>query len=142
MPQISYKVFLDSSFLLSFIDRADLNHQKTIQIFELLGKQEYKLYTSILVVLATFSRLEKDFGATLCNDFLQAILESNIQILFASDSDLISAFRFLKSNPGRNISLPEFINSYMMEKQGVQSILTYDYWHNVMGTTLSHLISS
>lgn len=142
MPQLSYKIFLDGSILLSFIDRADLNHQKSVAIFELLGKHEYKVYTSVLVILATFSRLEKDLGSTISNEFLQSILESNISIISPSENDLAAAYRFLKTSQGRNVSLPEVMNSYLMERQSIQSILTYDYWHNLMGTSVSHLFTT
>lgn len=142
MSTISKKVFIESSLFLAFIDRANLNHAKTVEIFELLGRQRYQVFTSSIVILQTFNVIGRDLGATLANDFLQAIIESNIQILHPAEPDLLAAFRYLKVNLGRQNSISSIINANLMQKHGISSILTFDFWPNIMGTVVSNLLTS
>lgn len=139
---VPQKLFIDSSFFLSFIDRANPNHAKTVAAFEILEKNRFKLYTSILVVITTFGRLERDLGGIIAVEFLQAMLESNIAILYPTKQELIHAFRFFKNNSRSQISMLETINSKLMDKNGINSIATYDLWRNTMGTTVSPLTNS
>lgn len=138
----SKKIFIESSLFLAFIDRVNLNHSKAVETFEFLARQNYQVYTSSIVVLQTFNAIERDLGSTVGNDFLQAILESKIQILYSSESDFLSAFRYLKANPGYQSSLSSIINANLMQKHGISSVLTLDFWPNVMGTIPSNLITA
>ena len=138
----SKKLFIGSSFFLAFIDRANLNYAKSVEIFEILARQKYHLYTSSTVILQTFNAIEHDLGSTVANDFLQAILESNIQTLYTVESDLLTAFRYLKAHPGRQSSLPSIINANLMQKHEIYSVLTFDFWSNLLGTTVSNLITN
>ncbi len=142
MPTGSKKIFMESSIFLAYVDRANLNHSKAGEIMEYLARQKFHVFTSSIVVLQTFNAIERDLGGTLAKDFLQAMIESNIQILHSVETDLQSAFRYLKANPGRQISLSSIINANLMQKHGVNSILTFDFWPNVMGTVASNLISN
>lgn len=137
----SKKLFIDSSFLVAFIDRADLNHAKAGQIFELLGRHKYQVFTSVMVVAQTFNAIERDLSSTVARDFLQAMLETKIQILYASHSDFLAAFRYLKANPGRQISLSSIINANLIQRHGISSILTFNFWPNVMGIAVAGLIT-
>lgn len=140
MSTNSKKIFIESSLFLAFIDRANLNHAKASKMLEFLGRNKYQVFTSSIVVLQTFNAIERDLGSTIAKDFLQAMIETNIQILHPSDSDLLTAFRYLKVNPGRQISLSYLINANLMQKQGVNSILTFDFWPNIMGIVVANLI--
>lgn len=142
MAITSRKVFIDTSFFISFIDRADLNHQKTISIMDFLGRQNFQVYTSNLAVFNTFSRLDREFGSAVSMDFLQAILDSSIQVLFVTQQDLMGTFRFLRSNTHRQSSLTDFTNAYLMDRQGIPSLLTYDPWYDLRGISLSGLLST
>lgn len=138
----SRKIFIDSSLFLAFIDRANLNYAKAVRIFELLAHQRYQVYTSSIVILQTFNAIERDLGSTLANDFLRAILESSIQVLYATDSNFLAAFRYLKVNPGHRSSLSNIIIADLMQKHSIGSILTFDFWPNLMGIFISNLITA
>lgn len=142
MATTSRKIFIGVSFFLAFIDRANLNYAKTVEIFEFLAHQKYHLYTSGIVILQAFNAIEHDLGTTVANEFLQAILESSIQVIYAGESDFLTAFRYLKTNPGRQVSLPSIINANLMQKYDIGSILTFDFWPNLMGTTVFNLITT
>ncbi len=136
------KLFIDSSFFLAFIDRANQNHIKTVGIFDILEKNHYKLYTSMLVVITTFGRLERDLGGVIAVEFLQVMLESSISVLYPTKQEMVHAYRFFKNNSSSQISMLEVINSKLMDKTGINQIATYDLWRNTMGTTISPLTLS
>ena len=136
------KIFIESSIFLSFIDRANLNYAKSVGILEFLARQKYHLYTSEIVVLQTFNSAERDLGSTVANDFLQAILESNIEVLYSGQIDFLAGYRYLQANPGRRSSLSSVINANLMQKHGIYHVLTFDFWPNAMGTTVSSLVTT
>ena len=138
----SRKIFIESSLMLAFIDRANLKHLKSVQILELLAHHRYQVYTSDIVILQTFNAIERDLGSTVANDFLHAILESDIQILYAGESNFLMAFRYLKANPGYRSSLSNIITTDLMQKHNINSVLTFDYWPNLMGVLVSNLITA
>lgn len=138
----SRKIFLDSSMFTSFIDRTHLNHQKTGAILEFLARQDYQVFTSSITIYQSFNLLERDLGSHISHEFLKAILDSSIKILYISESDLLFAHRVLKSSMRPELSFAEILIARLMEKHGIPSILTYGYWHNVSGTSVSNLINT
>src|SRR6476646_1325919 len=111
MAQESHKIFIDTSFFVAFIDRGDLNHTKCVPIFEFLGRHGYQVYTSNLVLIQVFNRIDKDLGTTISLEFLQSIMESNIDVMIPSKSEFVSAYRVLKNNPNTQISMAELLNT-------------------------------
>lgn len=138
----SKKIFIEASVFPAFIDRVNPNHAKASKIFEVLGRNKYQVFTSGMVVIQTFNALERDLGETLARDFLKAMLETNIQILYTNEPDLLAAFRYLKANPGRQISLSSIINANLIQRHGINSVLTFDFWPNIMGIVVSDLITT
>lgn len=138
----SRKIFIDSSVLLGFIDRADPNHPKAVKAMENLARLGYHLYTSSINVSEVYAALSRETGLSVALDFLQAILQSNIELLFPQKADLITAHRMLRSNRERQLTLREVLNATLMQRRGVVQILTFNYWHNLFGSYTSNLTSS
>jgi predicted nucleic acid-binding protein len=141
MTFMTQKIFIDASFLVAFIDRTNIDHIKAGQIMENLARDNFQVFTSSLVINQTFIRLEKEIGSVVADEFLQAILESNIQTLYPEQSDLLAGFRVLKTLTTRNASINEILNSVLMYKYRVYTILTFDTWHNLQKTQVSNLLS-
>jgi predicted nucleic acid-binding protein len=131
---LSRKIFIDSSVLYSFIDRADSNHSNSVKTIEQLSLQEVSLYTSLQTIQDTFNAIKNQLGSTLSYDFLEVITNSNIEILFPQKSDLITAYRIIKSNRTKQLSLKEVLTAVLMQKRGISRILTYTYWPNILGS--------
>ncbi len=122
------------------INRADLNHRKSVLVFETIPNLGYQAFTSLSVVLATYFRLDREISSKIANDFLQMILESNIDILFPSRTELMTVMRYCKANTSKSASISEITISVLMEKRSVRQIFTFDFWHNTLGTTVSSLL--
>lgn len=139
MAQQSRKIFVDSSVLISFIDRADPNHPKAIKAMENLARLGYHLYTSSQNISEVYAALAQETGVSVALDFLQAILQSDIEIIFPQKADFISAHRMIRSNRERQLTLREVLNATLMQRRGVNQIVTFTYWHNLFGTYVSNL---
>lgn len=135
----SRKIFIDSSVFISFIDRAEANHTKAIKSMETLAQSGFHLYTSSLVISEVYATLSREVGVSVALDFLQAGLQSDIEIIFPQKADLITANRMLRSNRERQLTLREVLNATLMQRRGITQILTFHYWHNLFGTYLSTL---
>ena len=136
----SRKIFIDSSVFVSFIDRADNNHAKTVRSIETLAQHGYQLYTSSLVVTEVYAAVSREIGVSVALDFLQASLQSEIEILLPQKADFITANRMLRSNRERQLTLREVLNATLMQRRGINQILTFNYWHNLFGSHLSNLL--
>ncbi|OGE28854.1 hypothetical protein A2867_02825 [Candidatus Daviesbacteria bacterium RIFCSPHIGHO2_01_FULL_40_11] len=139
MPVQTKKIFIDSSVLLAFIDRTDPNHQKSTLSFDTIARQGFHIYTSYQNIADTYTTLGREVGISMALEFLQASLQSNIEIIFPQKADLITAHRMLRANRDRQISLRETLNATLMQKRGIMQILTFTYWHNLFGTYVSNL---
>lgn len=136
----SKKIFIDSSVFVSFIDRADSNHQKAVQSLESLARLGYQLYTSYQNIAETYAALSREIGQSVALDFLQASLQSDMEILFPQKADIITTHRMLRSNRDRQITLRETMNATLMQKKGIMQILSFSYWHNLFGTFVSTIV--
>lgn len=133
------KIFLDSSIFVAFVDRADPNHLKASKAIEDLARLGYQVYTSTQNVQDAYAVLAREVGATLALEFLQAMLQSDTEIVFPQKADLITAHRILRTNRERQVTLREALNATLMQKRGIMQIATFNYWHNLFGTYTSNL---
>lgn len=135
----SKKIFVDSSVLISFVDRADSNHLKAVKAIESIASLKFQAYTSYQNISESYTALSRETGSSVALDFLKAILQSDMEILFPQKADLISVHRMLQANRDRQINLKEVLNATLMQKRGIASILTFTYWHNLFGSYIINL---
>ncbi len=130
----SKKIYIDATVLYSFIDRADVNHTISVKIIEQLSLQGTLLFTSVQAIQDTYSTISHQLGTTISQEFLQAMLESNIEIIYPQKADLNSAFKLIKFNPNKQVTLKESIIATIMQKRGITQILIFTYWNNLLGS--------
>ena len=130
----SRKIFIDASVLYAFIDRADPNHITAIKTIEQLSLQGVFLFTPFHAVLDTYSVIQKHMGSAVSQDFLDAMLESSIEVIYPQKADFRAAARLLKLNRNRDITLKEALTTVYMQKRGTLQILTFTFWSNLLGS--------
>ncbi len=135
----SRKIFVDSSIFISFIDRADSNHSRGVKIMESLAKAGSQLYTSSLAVNEVYSALSREAGMSVALDFLQAIIQSDIEVIYPQKADYIASHRMLRANKERQLTLREVLSATIMQRREVTQILTFNYWHNLFGSYVNNL---
>lgn len=140
MPSATRKIFIDSSVLMAFVDRGSSNHLKAAKAIEDAAGIGCRLYTSSQVVSEAYNRLIPEVGITVALEFLQTILQSGIEILFPQKADLITSHRILKVNRNEKLSFNEALNAALMQKKGIESVLTFGSWNKLFGTSKSNLV--
>lgn len=136
----SRKIFIDSSVLIGFIDRADANHPRAVKTMENLARGGFHLYTSSQNINDVYSTLARETGTSVALDFLQAVLQSDIEILLPQKADFITAHRMLRGNRDRQLTLREVLNATLMQRRGIPQIMTFTYWHNLFGTYVTNVV--
>lgn len=129
------KIFIDSSILIAFVDRADSNHLKATKIMDDLATMGYQPFTSLLIIMESYEVLAREVGISIASEFFQSMLQSGVEILFPQKADLIATNRILRVNREKQLSLRETLNATLMQKRGIMQILTFTYWHSLFGTT-------
>ena len=140
MATSTRKIFIDSSTFISFIDRSDDNHPQSVKAFESLAKQRFQIFTSAQNISEVYTVVSREIGTSVALDFLQSILQSDIEILFPQKADFITINRMLKTNKERQIPFRETLNATLMQKRGINQVLTLSYWHNLYGTHTANLL--
>jgi len=134
------KVFWHTSFFKALLDNADPHHSRAALILEELVKDKVNIFTSYLSILETFQYLQITKDPNVALIFMQAILSSNIGILFPTKRDLNLAYRYLKMNQDKNIDCLEVISSIYMQRMEIEYIMTFEIWHDLLGSAVSPLI--
>lgn len=135
----SKKIFIDSSVLLAFVDRSEVNHPKAVKTMEDLARVGCQIYTSQQNISEVYSALAREAGIAVAQDFLQACLQSDMEILFPQKADLLAAHRVLRANRDRQLTLREALNAALMQRRGITQVISFTYWQNLFGTFVANL---
>ncbi len=130
----SKKIFIDSTALYAFIDRADANHSLIVKLMEQFSLNRMHLYSSLQSVSDTFHAINNQMGNTVALEFLQAMSETSIEILYPQRAEFVSTIKLMKLNRNKSITIREALISVLMEKKGINQILTFTYWHSLLGS--------
>lgn len=128
----SSKVFLDTSILEAFIDRANTNHLKAVGLMNKLAKDRCFVFTSQSVVEETYTILANS-SLVVAYEFLQALIESHIEVLFPTKSELLSFYKLMLESKDKSITFKMGINGVLMKKFGINYIATCGFWNNLSG---------
>ena len=134
------EIFLEKSFFEALLISKNLNHNRASQIMEKIISDKYQVYTSYLVIIETFYALKKQLNEKKALNFMKAILESQICILFPTKADLNLAYRYMDMNQEKNVDYLEAIVSVMMYKKNILKVATFNKWNNLLGSEVSELI--
>lgn len=129
----SKKIFLDTSVFEAFIDRANTNHLRAVDLMNKLAKDSCFVFTSQSVVEETYTILERRVSSVVACEFLQALIESHIDILFPTKSELLSFYKLMLESKDKSITLRMGINGVLMKKSGINYVATFGFWNNLLG---------
>lgn len=139
MKKTSARIFLESSIFEAFIDRSNTKHQQSVEMLNRLAKDSCLLFTSLQVVEEVFDFLMAKVSKVVAFEFLQAILESNIELIFTNRSDITSVYKLMIEYKEKQISFKEALITVLMQKNNIPKIATFRFWNNLEGTSVSGL---
>lgn len=136
MAKASRKIFLESSIFEAFIDRSNTKHQQSVEMLNRLAKDRCLLFTSLQVVEEVFDFLMAKVSQVVAFEFLQAILESNIELIYSNRSDVSSVYKLTMEYKEKQISFKEALSTVLMQKNNIPRIATFRFWNNLEGTSV------
>lgn len=139
MANVSRKIFLESSIFEAFIDRSNTKHQQSVEMLNRLAKDNYLLFTSLQVTEEVCGFLMAKVSKVVAFEFLQAILESNIELISSNRSDVSSVYKLMMEYKEKQVSFKEALSTVLMHKNNIPKIATFRFWNNLEGTSLSEL---
>lgn len=140
MSKAIKKVFIHSSVFIAFVDRGSAEHVRAAKAIDDMASIGCRLYTSSSDIAQVYDVLVPKVGITVSLEFLQTILQSGIEILFPQKGDVATAYRILKVNRNEKLSFDEALNATLMQKKGIDQVLTFGTWNKLFGTSKSNLV--
>lgn len=114
--------FVDSSALVSLVDREDDTHRTAVDAYESLKSEGYRLFTSNHIVVETYDLLASTLGHEIARSWLD---EMSLPIYVADANDLEQARdRVLRSRKPLNFN--DALSVVIMQRLGVADAFAVD----------------
>ena len=123
----SKKVFIAPDMFISFIDRAKENHEQAAAFFRFFAENEYQIYTDLLSLNTVYNHIYTEISPSLSKDFLRTINLSNLNLLYADESDMKVAFKTIGMYQANELTFPKALMSVIASKRNIPQICTNEY---------------
>lgn len=114
--------FVDSSALISLVDRDDVTHRAAVDAYESLKTDGYRLFTSNHIVAETYDILAGSLGHEIARIWLG---EMGLPVYVADSNDLEQA-RDRVLNAGKSINFNDALSVVIMQRLGVADAFAVD----------------
>lgn len=135
----SKKVFVSSSVLFAFVDRANPKHNEAAAYFRYFAQEQYQVFTSFLTVEDVYRQIYNKISPSLAKDFLRGITLSNINILYPTEADAKSALKALINYKSTDLTFRDAQAAVLANKNYVGQVCTFEYLHPLFGLTTFYL---
>lgn len=135
----SKKVYLDASCFVAFIDRAHIKYEQATAYFRYFGIEEYQLFCDPVTLVEAYNKFYNDISPSLAKDFMRVMAISNINLVYAEESDVKAALKAIVNFKTTDLTYPKALLSVLANKRGVSQICTFDYMPQLFGLQLFYL---
>lgn len=139
MAKTSHKIYIHSSVLFAFIDRAHPKHEQAGAFFRYFAQEEYQVYVDFIGVMDTYNKIYKEISPSLGKDFLRTLSLSNINIIYPEENDTKSALKALVTYQSTDLTYSDAVMAVVSMKRNIPHICTFDYLHSLFGLTVFYL---
>lgn len=130
-------VFVDTGVWIALALTRDPFHEKARQVWEIAGDAGATLYTSVPIVLETFTFLERNARpdvALAWKDSLDRL--ERFEILTCSPDDLEDAWRYFQRRDLHKLSAVDATSFVIMTRERIRVALTFDHHFAAVGFQL------
>jgi predicted nucleic acid-binding protein len=135
----SKKIFLDSSVLYAFVNRAHPKHPQAAAYFRYFAQEKFQVFTSYPMVEAAYNEIYEKISPSLAKDFLRGISLSSINVLYPSDSDMKAALKTLINYRNTELTFTDSQTAVLANRNAISQIATFDYLHPLFGLSSFNL---
>jgi predicted nucleic acid-binding protein len=139
MAIASKKVYVTSSVLYAFIDRAHPKHPQAAAYFRYFAQEKYQIFTSYLDVENAYKEIFQKISPSLARDFLRGLILSSINILYPTESDTKAALKALINYRSSELDFKASQMSVLATRNNVNQVCTFDYLHPLFGLNAFYL---
>jgi len=136
---ISKKIFIDSSVLYAFINRADQKHVKATAYLRYFAQEKYQVYTSLLNLEETYELVYRRISPSLALDFLRGITLSSISVIYPTENEIKSSLKILINYKSGELNFKDALDSVIANRHSIPQVCTFDYHHSLFGLTIFYL---
>jgi predicted nucleic acid-binding protein len=135
----SKKVYLDSSCFVAFVDRAHIKYDQATAYFRYFGIEEYQLFSDPVQIVEAYNRLYNDISPSLAKDFMRVMALSNVNMVYAEDSDMKAALKAIVNFKTTDLTFPKALVSVLANRRGVPQVCSFEYMPQLFGLSLFYL---
>lgn len=139
MPIFSKKVYIESSILCAFIDRAHPKHEQATAFFRYFAQEEYVLFTDSISIVSSYDTIYKDISPSLAKDFLRTLALSSINVIYPEEADMKATLKALVNYRSTELTYQKALVAVLANKRGIAQIATFDYLHQLFDLQLFYL---
>jgi len=139
MANTSKKVFIETSVLYAFINRADSKHPQAAAYFRYFSQENYQVFTSYPVVDEVYEKIYEKISPSLAKDFIRGMSLSSINILYPTESDLKAILKILINFQNTDLTLRDSQSAVLANRNSISQICTFAYLHPLFGINTFNL---
>ena len=124
---------------MAFIDRAHIKYEQATAYFRYFGIEEYQLFSDPITLVEAYNKFYNDISPSLAKDFMRVMAISNINLVYAEESDVKAALKAIVNFKTTDLTYPKALLSVLANKRGVPQICTFDYMPQLFGLQLFYL---
>lgn len=134
---ISKKIFVDETAWYAIVDDKDSNHNQITEKLNSALKEGTKFFTSNIAIGNTISRIKLDLNTELSfrvNEILEdSHLGNYLRIMWIGRRTQKEAIRLMRKNAQISLQLYDFAHVVLMERRGINTILSQHTEFKKMG---------
>lgn len=116
--------FVDASAIVAMVDRNDRSHTAAVDAYHGLKEQNYRLFTTNLVMAEVVQLLNDGVGADVARQFLR---DHRLSVYHATEEDEARAVAMvMTSRSKRGLSYVDAVSLVVMEKLGIADAFVVD----------------
>ena len=121
------RIFVDTGAFIATTVAGDAHHAAAAALWRELLLKQARLFTSALVVIETFTYLQRTLGADVAQAWRAAFSATpRLTILDCTASDLAAAWPWLERRDLHKLSLVDATSFVLMKKQKLRRAFTFD----------------
>lgn len=139
MAITSHKVFIETSVLYAFINRADPKHPQAAAYFRYFSQENYQVFTSYPVLDEVYEKIYVKISPSLAKDFIRGMSLSGVNILYPTESDLKASLKTLINFQNTDLTFRDSQSAVLANRNSISQICTFAYLHPLFGINTFNL---